>query len=109
MDAIQTQVRANPQHNAERVPTLEELGVTEADILHLVQVVSDQLARKYGVESCELWGQAWLGVRVAMVRYRSERGAFLPFARNSAIISINNNMRTRRIDLRIVADLQILG
>jgi len=109
MDAIQQQVRANPQHNAERVPTLEELGVTEADILHLVQVVSDQLARKYGVESCELWGQAWLGVRSVMGRYDGKRGGFLPYARKRAAGSIEDAMRKRKLDYRIVADLQILG
>ena len=109
MDAIQRQVKANPRHHSERVPTPEELGVTEADILHLVQVVSDQLARKYGVDPCELWGQAWLGVRVAMVRYQSGRGAFLPFARKHAAGGVNDAMRKRKLDYRIVADLQILG
>jgi hypothetical protein len=55
--------------------------VTDDEKLHLVMQVADEVARKHRIaDPCELWGEAWLGMKQAESLWDGAR-PFLPFAR----------------------------
>ncbi len=59
----------------------ERDGVSEADRLHLVYQVADEVGRRYGVDPCDLWAVGTIAYLTAEKRHDPKRGPLLPFLR----------------------------
>ncbi len=69
--------------------------VSEADVLHLVATVADEVARAYRVDDpCELWSEGWLGSFRAMQLW-DKRRPFLPYARAHIRGAMEHSLRAR--------------
>jgi hypothetical protein len=82
-----------------RARAVDSVQPSENDKLQLIMQVADEVARRYQIaDSCELWGEGWLGAEYAERGHVVSRGPLLPYMRICIRGFMQNSTKSRWID-----------